>query len=43
MNRTSIDQVAGFMTGTRHSLGRKFMEKEIRKQFEAALAAVGKS
>ena len=42
LNRTSTDQVAGFMSGTRHSVGRKMMEKEIRKQFDAALAAVGK-
>jgi hypothetical protein len=41
LNRTSTDQVAGFMSGTRHSVGRKMMEKEIRKQFDAALAAVG--
>ena len=40
LNRTSTDQVAGFMSGTRHSLGRKFMEKAIRKQFDTALAAV---
>ncbi len=42
LNRTSTDQVAGFMSGTRHSVGRKFMEKEVRKQFQAVLAAVGK-
>ncbi len=42
LNRTSTDQVAGFMSGTRHSMGRMFMEKAIRKQFDAALAAVGK-
>jgi len=30
------------MSGTRHSLGRKFMEKEIRKQFEVALAAMAR-
>ena len=42
LNRTSTDQVAGFMSGTRHSVGRKMMEKEIRKQFDAALPAVGK-
>ena len=42
LNRTSTDQVAGFMSGTRHSLGRKFMEKEVRELFDAVLAAVGK-
>ena len=30
LNRTSTDQVAGFMQGTRHSMGRKIMAKEIR-------------
>jgi hypothetical protein len=40
LNRTSTDQVAGFMSGTRHSMGRKIMEKEIRKLFDAALTAV---
>ena len=34
LNRTSTDQVAGFMTGTRHSMGRKIMAKEIRTYFE---------
>lgn len=30
------------MSGTRHSVGRKMMEKEIRKKFRAALDAVGR-
>lgn len=34
LNRTSSDQVAGVMTGTRHGVGRHIMEKEIRGQFE---------
>jgi hypothetical protein len=38
LNRTSTDQVAGFMKGTRHTMGRQIMEKEIRKEFEACLA-----
>ena len=42
LNRTSTDQVAGFMSGTRHSIGRKMMEKEVRKLFDDALTAVGK-
>lgn len=41
LNRTSTDQVAGFMSGTRHSVGRKMMEKEVRKQFDGALASLG--
>jgi len=41
LNRTSTDQVAGFMTGTRHSMGRKIMEKEVRKHFEDVLASLG--
>ncbi len=43
LNRTSTDQVAGFMSGTRHSMGRKVMEKEIRRQFENELASVAGS
>lgn len=38
LNRTSTDQVAGFMQGTRHSMGRKIMEKEVRKHFRDVLA-----
>jgi hypothetical protein len=34
LNRTSSDQVAGFLTGTRHGVGRRIMEKEIRGEFE---------
>ena len=41
LNRTSTDQVAGFMSGTRHNVGRKIMEKEIRKQFQEVLANLG--
>jgi len=41
-NRTSTDQVAGFMQGTRHSMGRKFMEKEVRSFFETVLADLKK-
>ena len=40
VNRTSTDQVAGFPTGTRHSMGRKIMEKEVRKHFEQVLASL---
>ena len=40
LNRTSTDQVAGVMTGTRHSMGRKIMEKEVRKHFEEVLASL---
>ncbi len=42
LNRTSTDQVAGFLSGTRRSIGRKLMEKAIREQFVTALAAVSK-
>ena len=41
LNRTSTDQVAGFPTGTRHSLGRKIMEKEVRRPLEEVLASLG--
>ena len=34
LNRTSTDQVAGLMKGTRHSMGRNIMAKEIRAHFE---------
>jgi hypothetical protein len=34
LNRTSTDQVAGALSGTRHGVGRKVMEKAIRRQFE---------
>ena len=40
VNRTSTDQVAGFPIGTRHSMGRKVMDKEVRKHFEAVLASL---
>ena len=43
LNRTSTDQVAGFMTSTRHGVGRKIMEKEVRKWFEQVLASMGKT
>ncbi len=42
LNRTSTDQVAGFMSGTRHGVGRKIMEKEVQKWFEQVLASLGK-
>ncbi len=42
LNRTSTDQVAGFMSGARRSVGRRMMEKEIRKLFEVDLEAVRK-
>jgi hypothetical protein len=38
LNRTSTDQVAGALSGARHSIGRKIMEKEVRKHFEELLA-----
>jgi hypothetical protein len=41
LNRTSTDQVAGFMSDTRHGMGRRIMEKEIRRHFEEVLAAAG--
>jgi hypothetical protein len=41
LNRTSSDQVAGAMTKTRHSVGRKMMERDIRGQFEDTLARLG--
>lgn len=40
LNRTSTDQVAGFMKGTRHGVGRKMMEKGVREQFEEVRADV---
>jgi hypothetical protein len=40
LNRTSTDQVAGFMSGTRHDVGRRVMEKAIRRHFEELLAGL---
>jgi hypothetical protein len=40
LNRTSTDQVAGFMSGTRHDVGRKMMEKGVREEFEEILASL---
>jgi hypothetical protein len=40
LNRTSTDQVAGFLSGTRHSVGRKMMEKEVHQHFEDVLASL---
>ena len=40
LNRTSTDQVAGFMSGTRHSVGRKMMAKELRSYFETLRASL---
>jgi hypothetical protein len=34
VNRTSTDQVAGFMQETKHSVGRKQMREELIKMFE---------
>jgi hypothetical protein len=36
LNRTSTDQVAGFGSGMRHSIGRKQMIKEVKANFETA-------
>lgn len=40
VNRTSTDQVAGFMTSTRHGMGRRIMEQEIRRHFEQLRAGL---
>lgn len=40
LNRTSTDQVAGFMSGTRHDVGRKMMEKGVREEFEEVLTSL---
>ncbi|HET8946476.1 MAG TPA: hypothetical protein VFQ07_05800 [Candidatus Polarisedimenticolia bacterium] len=37
-NRTSSDQVAGFPSVTRHSVGRRILEKAVRTQLEEMLA-----
>ena len=42
LNRTSTDQVAGFMSGARQSVGRNMMEEEVRKLFDVALAALSR-
>jgi hypothetical protein len=41
-NRTSTDQVVGFMQETRHSIGRKQMREELIKMFEDIRNKVGK-
>ncbi len=43
VNRTSTDQVAGFMQETKHSVGRKQMREELIKMFEEIKKKVGKS
>ena len=43
VNRTSTDQVAGFMQETKHSVGRKQMREELIKMFEEIKRKVGKS
>jgi len=43
VNRTSTDQVAGFMQETKHSVGRKQMREELIKMFEDIRKKVGKS
>jgi hypothetical protein len=42
VNRTSTDQVAGFMQETKHSVGRKQMREELMKMFEDIRKKVGK-
>jgi hypothetical protein len=43
VNRTSTDQVAGFMQETKHSVGRKQMREELIKMFEDIKKKVAKS
>ena len=43
VNRTSTDQVAGFMQETKHNIGRKQMREELIKMFEEIKRKVGKS
>ncbi|MFZ9875296.1 MAG: hypothetical protein ACO3E8_08005 [Candidatus Methylacidiphilales bacterium] len=43
VNRTSTDQVAGFMQETKHSVGRKQMREELIKMFEEIKKKVAKS
>ncbi|NCW27381.1 MAG: hypothetical protein EBV83_03650 [Verrucomicrobia bacterium] len=42
VNRTSTDQVAGFMQETKHSVGRKQMREELIKMFEDIRKKAGK-
>jgi len=41
-NRTSTDQVAGFMSGTRHSIGRGMMRDELVKRLKEIKAQLSK-
>lgn len=41
-NRTTTDQVAGFMSGTRHSIGRGMMRDELVEKFEQFRAQFAK-
>ena len=43
VNRTSTDQVAGFMQETKHSVGRKQMREELIKMFEDIKKKVAKN
>ena len=43
VNRTSTDQVAGFMQETKHNIGRKQMREELIKMFEEIKKKVAKS
>ena len=43
VNRTSTDQVAGFMQDTKHSVGRKQMREELIKMFEDIRKKVAKN
>ena len=42
VNRTSTDQVAGFMQETKHNIGRKQMREELIKMFEEIKKKVAK-
>jgi hypothetical protein len=42
-NRTSSDQVAGFMQGMRHEMGRGMMRDALVESFEAIRAELGGS
>ena len=40
-NRTETDQVGGFGSGAKHSIGRSFMKDHILKEFRAMRAKAG--
>ena len=41
-NHTSTDQVAGFASGAKRSIGRKFMASQLESLFQKTRAAAGR-